>query len=66
MKPTRIYNDLLPLLESGLVEGGAHITGGGIIENIPRILPDHLGAIVHTNSWNIPDIFTWIAIHGKY
>ena len=43
-----------------LVSGLAHITGGGFIYNIPRILPDHLSAQINLNSWEMPEIFCWL------
>lgn len=58
LKPTRIYaKTVLTLLEEFSIKGMAHITGGGLTENIPRILPDNLQAEIKLNSWNIPPIF---------
>jgi phosphoribosylformylglycinamidine cyclo-ligase len=48
------------MLNTGKVKGLAHITGGGFTENIPRILPEGLGASINSKSWEIPPIFTWI------
>jgi phosphoribosylformylglycinamidine cyclo-ligase len=56
--PTRIYvKDLLPLLNDSLIKGMAHITGGGLLENIPRILPDRLGVELDSTTWEISPIF---------
>ena len=66
MTPTRIYvRTLLPLLQQGKILGAAHITGGGLIENIPRVLPDHLSVQLMAHSWSIPPVFKWIAKEGK-
>jgi phosphoribosylformylglycinamidine cyclo-ligase len=53
-----------PLLDAGLVKGMAHITGGGITENLPRILPDHCAAVVDVTRWRTPPIFTLIQTLG--
>ncbi|MGI6112737.1 MAG: phosphoribosylformylglycinamidine cyclo-ligase [Mahellales bacterium] len=59
LKPTRIYvKDIFSILKKVRVKGIAHITGGGFVENIPRMLPEGLKAIVHRNSWEIPPIFS--------
>lgn len=61
LEPTRIYvQTILPLLKQFKIKGLAHITGGGIIDNIPRMLPDGLGAEIQKNSWNIHPIFELI------
>ena len=66
MKPTKIYVDsILPLLDKYEIKGLAHITGGGVVENIPRILPEGLTAEIDINSFNTPDIFTKIKEKGK-
>ena len=58
LKPTKIYvKSVLSLLEKVQVKGIAHITGGGFIENIPRILPDGVAAQIDTNSYEIPPVF---------
>ncbi len=63
--PTRIYvRTVLALLGKFPVRGMAHITGGGILENLPRTLPDGLGARIDTNSWPTPEIFTWLQNKG--
>jgi phosphoribosylaminoimidazole (AIR) synthetase len=58
LKPVR------PLLERGLVKGLAHITGGGITENLPRILPDGCAAEIDTRAWDEPPIFRVIRQRG--
>lgn len=60
LTPTKIYvKACLPLIKRGLVKGMAHITGGGLIENLPRSLPNGLGAKI-TNHPNLPQVFKWI------
>ncbi|WP_339046239.1 phosphoribosylformylglycinamidine cyclo-ligase [Candidatus Mesenet endosymbiont of Agriotes lineatus] len=62
LEPTKIYvNSLLPIMSQ--IKGIAHITGGGLIDNIPRILPHHLAAEI--DSWQWPEIFTWLSKEGK-
>ena len=59
LRPTKIYvKSILPLLEGGEILGMAHITGGGLTENIPRILPAGLGVRIDLNAWERPAIFT--------
>lgn len=59
LTPTRIYvREIQPLLEKGLLKAMAHITGGGLIENIPRVLPDGVDVELNSGSWNVPPIFT--------
>ena len=58
LKPTRIYvRTILELLKQVSIKGMAHITGGGLLENIPRVLPDGLQAEIKLGSWEIPPIF---------
>lgn len=65
MAPTRIYvRPLLAVLENHSIRSMAHITGGGIVENLPRALPDHLQARLVSNAWPVPEIFTWLQQHG--
>ncbi len=64
--PTRIYvKPLLTLLESGSVHALAHITGGGLLENIPRVLPADCKAVVDTTSWDMPAVFEWLQQAGN-
>ena len=66
MAPTRIYvKPLLALMQSLSVKGMAHITGGGIVENIPRVLQDHLTADIKQDAWTLPPLFQWLQQHGK-
>lgn len=63
--PTVIYvKEVLDLVNRGEVKGLAHITGGGFTDNIPRILPEGLGAFVMKGSWEMPPIFKWIEKTG--
>ncbi|CAG8440526.1 11090_t:CDS:10 [Cetraspora pellucida] len=58
LTPTKIYvEQLLPLIKKGLVKEMAHVTGGGFVDNIPRVFPEHLGAIIDSTSWKIPELF---------
>jgi len=66
LTPTRIYsNAILNLINTVEVKGMAHITGGGFIENIPRMLPVGLGATITQGKWDIPPIFGFIQQHGN-
>ena len=61
MKPTKIYvKSILSLIEKVNVHAMAHITGGGITENLPRVLPIHLCAKINKNSWELPHLFQWL------
>jgi phosphoribosylformylglycinamidine cyclo-ligase len=63
--PHRSYLPVMrPLLGQGLIKGMAHITGGGITENLPRILPDGTHAVVDRSAWTIPPIFRWLQTTG--
>jgi phosphoribosylformylglycinamidine cyclo-ligase len=65
LAPHRSYlRAVRPLLDAGLVKGMAHITGGGITENLPRILPDGCAAVVHPDSWTLPPIFHLLQVRG--
>ena len=65
LTPTRIYvKALAPLFKAGVVKGVAHITGGGFIENIPRMIPDGLAAHIELGSWPVPAIFDVIERAG--
>jgi phosphoribosylformylglycinamidine cyclo-ligase len=54
-----------PLLGTGLIKGMAHITGGGITDNLPRVLPAGTAARVNRTSWRVPAIFRWIGESGR-
>jgi len=66
MAPTRIYvADVLPLLDDSDIRGMAHITGGGLDENIVRVIPDEFGVEIDTSAWQPPEIFSWLADVGR-
>ncbi|HSC80643.1 MAG TPA: phosphoribosylformylglycinamidine cyclo-ligase [Chitinolyticbacter sp.] len=66
MAPTRIYvKPLLKLMETLTVKGMAHITGGGITENVPRVLPDNVVAQIDGKSWTFPKLFQWLQQEGN-
>ena len=65
LAPTRIYvKPLLALMEKIELHGMVHITGGGLVENIPRVLQPNLTAILHKDSWTLPPLFQWLQKHG--
>jgi phosphoribosylformylglycinamidine cyclo-ligase len=65
IEPTRIYaSQVLPLLSRYAIRGMAHITGGGLTENIPRILPDGTAAVVYRKAWQAPPVFSLIQRTG--
>ncbi len=66
MKPTKLYvKSVLALLEAVPVKGMAHITGGGITENVPRVLPSGLMAEINGSSWEMPALFKWLQEQGN-
>ena len=66
MAPTRIYvKPLLKLMEMLPVKGMAHITGGGLVENVPRVLPENVTAILDKSSWPLPPLFQWLQKEGQ-
>ena len=66
LEPTRIYvKPVLALMEKVTVKGIAHITGGGLTENIPRVLPEHLAAHIESSRWPRPKIFQWLKKYGN-
>jgi phosphoribosylformylglycinamidine cyclo-ligase len=65
LTPTRIYvGSCLAALRAGGVRALAHITGGGLVENLPRVLPSDLAAIVDATAWQLPAVFRWLAAAG--
>ena len=66
MAPTRIYvKPLLALMQTIQIKGMAHITGGGLLENVPRVLPDSVIALINAQSWRTPKIFDWLRENGN-
>ena len=66
MAPTRIYvKPLLALMQQLTVKGMAHITGGGLLENIPRVLPENVCAVLDGTSWHTPKLFDWLREQGN-
>jgi phosphoribosylformylglycinamidine cyclo-ligase len=64
--PTRIYvKSMLKLMESLTVKGMAHITGGGITGNVPRVLPDNVTAMLDKSAWTLPPLFQWLQREGN-
>lgn len=65
IKPTRIYvRSVLPALREGRVKAVAHITGGGLVENIPRVIPNAVRARLNAHWWHVHPVFSWIADTG--
>ena len=65
LAPTRIYvRPMLQLMSSVPVKGVAHITGGGLVENVPRVLPGSLQAVLQRDAWPMPPLFAWLQRHG--
>ena len=66
MEPTRIYvKSVLKLIKESSVNAMAHITGGGLTENIPRVLPEGCKAVIDTKSWTFPPVFQWLQKGGN-
>ena len=66
LAPTRIYvKPVLDLLRDVTVKGMAHITGGGLLENVPRVLGDHLTARIDRKAWAMPPLFSWLKTQGN-
>jgi len=66
LTPTKIYvRPLLQIIKKRLVKGLAHITGGGLIENVPRMLPSHLAGEIDVASWTLPPVFKWLKQAGN-
>lgn len=65
LAPTRLYvKQALAAVRAGGVHGLAHITGGGLTENLPRVLPEGLGVDIDLTAWNLPPVFEWLAATG--
>src|SRR3989454_3431406 len=65
LEPTRIYvKPLLALMRQVRVKGMAHITGGGLVENVPRILRESVKAVIERSSWKMPPLFQWLQREG--
>lgn len=66
LEPTRIYvKSLLPLLQAGRIKALAHITGGGLTENLPRVLPQSTSARIDLGAWKLPPVFDWMQRTGS-
>ncbi len=66
IEPTRIYvRPLLALMAEVPVKGMAHITGGGLVENVPRMLPAALAAVIERGAWPLPPLFSWLQREGS-
>ncbi len=61
----RNYQPLVAKLPPGVIRGLAHVTGGGLIDNLPRVLPHDCDALIETKSWRVPPIFEFLERHGK-
>jgi phosphoribosylformylglycinamidine cyclo-ligase len=66
LEPHRSYLNLIrPILDGGRVKGMAHITGGGITDNLPRVLPHGTAAVIDASSWTVPPLFRWLQHSGR-
>jgi len=66
MRPTQIYvRSVLALHRAGLLRAAAHITGGGLPGNVPRMLPDGMRAVLDSGAWPMPPVFRWLAQAGR-
>jgi phosphoribosylformylglycinamidine cyclo-ligase len=66
LEPHRSYLPLIrPLLSLGVIKGMAHITGGGITDNLPRIFPEGTAAVIDRSTWQVPPIFQWLQRTGR-
>jgi phosphoribosylformylglycinamidine cyclo-ligase len=66
LEPTRLYvRPLLPLARAGAIRALAHVTGGGLLENVPRVLPEGLRARIDAGAWPLPPLFAWLAREGS-
>ena len=66
LRPTRIYSEsLLNMIKNFKVKGLVHITGGGLIDNVPRVLPNGCKAVIDAKSWDVPPVFEFLRNNGK-
>lgn len=66
MAPTKIYvKSILALMKEMPIHALSHITGGGLLENIPRVLPDNSKAVIDCQSWELPEVFQWLQKSGN-
>ncbi|KAI1789761.1 aminoimidazole ribonucleotide synthetase [Ganoderma leucocontextum] len=66
LEPTRVYvKSVLPAAHAGLLKGMSHITGGGFVENIPRVLPRGTGCFIDASTWELPPVFRFLMQHGR-
>ena len=66
MEPHRSYARCIkPLLDGGRIKGMAHITGGGITDNVPRVLPHGTSAVIDAGAWEVPPLFKWLQRNGQ-
>jgi len=66
LQPHRTYLPVIgPVLEQGWIKGMAHITGGGLTENLPRVMPEGRAPRIDRDSWTIPPLFTWLQTGGR-
>ncbi|MBS1198757.1 MAG: phosphoribosylformylglycinamidine cyclo-ligase, partial [Proteobacteria bacterium] len=66
MAPTHIYvKPVLALMQKITIKGMAHITGGGLLENVPRVLPEGVTAVLQDNAWPRPKLFDWLQAEGQ-
>jgi phosphoribosylformylglycinamidine cyclo-ligase len=66
LEPHRSYLPIVqPLLDGGRIKGMAHITGGGITDNLPRVLPHGTAAVIDRSAWEVPALFTWLQRSGS-
>lgn len=66
LTPTKIYvKSTLAAIKKGYVKGLSHITGGGFLENIPRVMPNGLLADINCDTWKLPDVFRWLQQEGN-
>ena len=66
LAPTKIYVSALnDIIHNKAIHALAHITGGGLLENLPRVLPENTCAVIDTGSWSMPGVFQWLQQHGN-